>query len=68
MNSEELDFYVTKRLLDFYDGLLERGQLDPPMQGPAKAVPDLSHCRETELPSLSLLQSEDGSRRSFLDR
>ena len=30
--SDELEQYVTKRLLDFYDGLLERGQIDPPIQ------------------------------------
>ena len=31
---EELDRYITSRLLDFYDGLLERRQIGPPIQRP----------------------------------
>jgi hypothetical protein len=28
--TDEIEQYITARLLDFYDGLLERGQIGPP--------------------------------------
>ena len=35
LTQEQLDAYVTDRLLHFYEGLIERGQILPPAQKPS---------------------------------
>jgi hypothetical protein len=36
MDRDEIEFLVTQRLLEFYDGLMERGQILPPIQLPVQ--------------------------------
>lgn len=40
----ELEDYVTKRLLAFYGGLLERGQITKPKAGRLVSEDPVSHC------------------------
>ena len=58
MNRNELDYYVTQRLLEFYDGLIERGQIKPPIQKPIPEDQVSNHCMADQAPSPSLPRSE----------
>ena len=58
MNRSELDYYVTQRLLEFYDGLIERGQIKSPMQKPIPEDQLPNDCMADQAPSPSLPQSE----------
>ncbi len=51
MDQKELDLHITKRLLEFYDGLMERGQIGPPVQRPAPEDPLPSHYTADSAPS-----------------
>lgn len=57
----DLDYQITKRLIEFYDGLIERGQIRPPIRKPAveDADDDLNHCTAGLSPSRDPLRSED---------
>jgi hypothetical protein len=40
-----IEGYVTDRLLAFYDGLIERGQISPPIAATQPEDPTISRCR-----------------------
>lgn len=38
METKDIEAYVTNRLVDFYNALLERGQISPPLSDCSPAV------------------------------
>lgn len=59
MDKKELDFYVTKRLLEFYDGLIEREQISAPTRKSTQENETSNHCTAGCMPSQDPLRSED---------
>lgn len=56
----ELDYHITKRFLDFYDGLIERGQIKPPAPlgpMPEDSDDDVSRYTSSSAPAKDRIQS-----------
>jgi hypothetical protein len=52
--SPEVDDYITRRLIAFYDGLVERGQIKPP--DAEMTAEESSHYRADRVPGPSPIQ------------
>ena len=67
LTRNELDAYVTDRLLDFYEGLIERGQIPRPVREPRKENPaPIRDCTADQGCQLDRAQSEGALQHSIL--